>query len=93
MNPKQYLTRHCFFFFFAVVAFTATQAQQITVAAQPAQLNIRSSTEYSIRITLKPLSFKDDFVFTPALAEKTYPKPFISLTKINKPVKKTAGRF
>ena len=92
-RAKQYLTRFGFLFLFTATLFVALKAQPITIAGQPAQLDIRSAGEYSIRVTLKPVSFKDDFVFTPALAEKTYPPPFISLTSINKPFKKTTGRF
>lgn len=65
--------------------------QQVTAADQPAQLDIRVAGENSIRITLKPLSFKDNFPFHPALAERNYPTPGISLREINKTVKKQVG--
>ena len=48
----------------------AAFSQQITAAGEPAQLDIRSSGENSIRVTLKPLSFKDNFPFTPAVADR-----------------------
>src|SRR5688572_25962942 len=35
-------------------------AQQITAAGQPAQLDIRVAGEHSVRITLKPMSFRGD---------------------------------
>src|SRR5215207_8299645 len=66
-------------------------AQQITTAGQPAQLDIRAAGAHSLRITLKPLSFADDFPFTPALAERNYPAPAIRLREIQKPVKKKIG--
>ena len=83
-------------FFFILILITGcvtTQAQEIKVAGQPGQLDIRSAGENSIRITLKPLSFKDDFPFNPALAERDYPKSIISIRNINKTVKKSVGNL
>ena len=48
----------------------AAEAQPITAAGQPAQLDIRAAGEHSIRVTLKPVSFTDDFPINPALAER-----------------------
>ena len=92
-EAKQHLTRFGFLFLFILVLLVTAKGQQITIAGQPAQLDIRSAGEYCIRVTLKPVSFKNDFVFTPALAEKTYPPPVISLTSINGHLKKKAGKF
>lgn len=69
------------------------QAQQITVEGQPAQLDIRMAGEHSIRITIKPLSFKEDVPFSPALNNLKYPAPAISIRSINKIIKKTVGEF
>ena len=41
-------------------------AQAVTAAGQPAQLDIRVAGERSIRVTLKPLTFKEDFPVNPA---------------------------
>jgi alpha-glucosidase (family GH31 glycosyl hydrolase) len=68
-------------------------AQTITVNGQPAQLDIRTAAEAGIRITLKPINFPHDFAATPALSDRNYPSPFISLKSIDGPVKKTAGNF
>ena len=66
------------------VAATA-QAAEIRANNQPAQLDIRPAGEHSIRVTLKPLSFSADFPFTPALAEREYAAPAISLRRYRKP--------
>jgi alpha-glucosidase (family GH31 glycosyl hydrolase) len=71
----------------------ATQSHPITAGGQAGQLDIRSAGENSVRITLKPLSLKDDFPFNPALAEREYPKSFITLRSIDKTVKKSAGNL
>lgn len=81
---------------FLVVASIATTtfstyAQQITAAGQPAQLDIRQAAGNSIRVTLKPVSFKENFPFTPSLAERIYPAPALSLRTIDKQVKKKVG--
>src|SRR6185295_17173520 len=66
-------------------------AQTITAAGQPAQLDIRAAGEHSIRVTLKPIGFAGDFPFTPALAERTYPAPALSLREITAPVTAKMG--
>ena len=43
----------------------AAEAQAITAAGQPAQLDIRAAGESSLRVTLKPLSLTSDFPSTP----------------------------
>src|SRR6185369_14149246 len=39
----------------------------------------------------KPVSYTSDFPFTPAVAEKKYPAPVISLRSITKPVQRKVG--
>lgn len=68
-------------------------AQPITAAGQPAQLDIREASMNSIRVTLKPISFSDHFSFTPALAERIYPAPAISIRSIAQPIKKKIGNL
>lgn len=63
------------------------------MAGQPAQLDIRPAEEAGIRITLKPLGFSLDYPFTPAVVEKQYATPVISLREIRKPVKKKVGNL
>src|SRR5262245_35819369 len=67
------------------------QAAEIKTNNQPAQLDIRPAGARSIRVTLKPLSFKPDFPFTPALVEREYGPPVISLREISQPVKARVG--
>jgi hypothetical protein len=67
------------------------QAAEIRANNQPAQLDIRSAGDHSIRVTLKPVSFKPDFPFTPTLAEREYAAPMISLRKITEAVRSQVG--
>ena len=62
------------------------QAQQITAAGQPAQLDIRAAGEHSIRVTLKPVSFTRDLPPNPAIAERSYPAPALSVREVTRPV-------
>src|SRR5436309_10478796 len=66
-------------------------APPITAAGQPAQLDIRAAGEHSIRVTLKPIGFAGDFPFTPALAERSYPAPTVSLREIAAPATARVG--
>lgn len=74
-----------------ITACTAVHSQQLTVSGQPGQLDIRAAGEHSIRVTLKPVSFTENFPYTPALAERSYPSPSISVRAISKSIKKRVG--
>jgi hypothetical protein len=77
------------------VSAGAAQAQPITTAGQPAQLDVRAAGEHSLRITLKPLSMKEDFPVNPAIADRKYPPPALSLRELtgSKPIRKKIGRL
>ena len=75
----------------ALAAGSGTYAAEIRTAGKPARLDIRTAGEHSIRVTLKPTDFKEEFPFTPALAERTYAAPAISLQEIDQPVKAAVG--
>ncbi len=66
-------------------------AQQITAAGQPAQLDIRVAGERSVRVTLKPVSFKGEFPNNPALAERKYSPPVVSVRDLARPLRKRIG--
>ena len=56
-----------------LLSASAVRSQPITTAGQPAELVIRQAGDHSIRITLKPLSFREDEPFSPALADRPSP--------------------
>src|SRR5688500_16958414 len=94
MGPRTSTMRsvHRLVFLTAFLSIDATaSAQGITAAGQPAQLDIRVAGERSIRVTLKPLTFKEDFPINPAVARRTYPAPALRLRAITRPVVKTVG--
>ena len=66
-------------------------AAEITTLDQPAQLDIRAAGAHSIRVTLRPVAFDDTFPFTPALAERAYAAPVISLRGLDEPIKRQVG--
>lgn len=68
-------------------------AQPITTNNQPAQLNIRAAGDNSIRITLKPTSFTGDFPNTPALTDRQYAAPAISITSLTTTISKRIGQL
>jgi alpha-glucosidase (family GH31 glycosyl hydrolase) len=71
----------------------AAEAQQITADGQPAQLDIRAAGDHSIRVTLKPVSATSGLPINPALAERSYPAPALSLRAITRLTRKTIGTF
>ena len=67
------LRRFLYLYVIAAVGVpTAVHAQQITAAGQPAQLDVRAAGDVSIRVTLKPLGFRDEFPENPAIAQRAY---------------------
>jgi alpha-glucosidase/alpha-D-xyloside xylohydrolase len=77
--------------FGALAVAAASNAVGIEINNQPAQLDIRAAGNHSIRITLKLVSFKGDFPFTPALAKREYAAPTISLREITAAVTSKVG--
>jgi alpha-glucosidase (family GH31 glycosyl hydrolase) len=69
----------------------AGEAHRITAAGQPAQLDVRAAGERSIRVTLKPISLKEDFPANPAVVPRPYPAAALSLREIAAPVRRTIG--
>jgi len=74
-----------------LAAALASRAAEIKVAGEAGQLEIRAAGEHSIRVTLKPDSFRPEFPFSPALAERDYGAAVISLREISQPVKARVG--
>ena len=90
MNMYQFKT---FLLLILVNSFNFVKSQDLVFNDQPFQLDIRKAGEKSIRITLKPVNFPENFPLNPALLEKKYPKPEISLKAINGSVKRQVGNF
>ena len=83
--------RHIVVIAMLLTSTVSGQGQQITAAGQPAQLDIRAAGDSSLRITLKPLAFKAEFPETPAIVDRKYPAPAISVRELTKPVQRTIG--
>ena len=66
-------------------------AQTIIAAGQPAELNIRTAGDASIRITLKPLTYTEDFPFSPAVAKRAYAEPVISVRTLANTLRRKVG--
>lgn len=79
-------------FLFGLIASPAVaSAQGLTAAGAPAQLDVRAAGEHSVRVTLKPASFKDDFPDNPAIAPRPYPAAALRLRELTVPVRKKIG--
>lgn len=68
-------------------------SQELVIAGKPSQLNIRKAAENSVRITLKPLSYKEEYPSNPALSDKVYDKPFVSLRSLDIPQNTESGNI
>ena len=96
MNRRKYFTSNLYKFLLMGCLLwgnSSLQAQIIKTAGEPAQLDIRVAGDNSIRVTLKPISYKDNFPFNPGVAERSYPSPVISLRKGSNVVNKQVGKL
>jgi alpha-glucosidase/alpha-D-xyloside xylohydrolase len=75
----------------ALVGAARVDAQSITAAGEPAQLDVRAAGERSLRITLKPVGFKAEFPENPAVVARRYAAPALSLRAVTQPVRRTIG--
>ena len=75
----------------SLVTAAAAEAQQISAAGEPAQLDIRAAGERSIRVTLKPLTFKPPFPEHPAIADREHRAPAVSVRTLAAPLQRTVG--
>src|SRR5262245_60882827 len=67
-------------------------AQQITAADQPAQLDVRPAGARSIRVTLKPISFRANYPARHAVVDLPYAAG-LSLREVTQPVKRKIGNL
>ncbi|MDH3719609.1 MAG: hypothetical protein OES79_15920, partial [Planctomycetota bacterium] len=61
-----------------------------------ARLDIRAAGEAAVRVTIRPIDSKQAFPYTPALIQRDYPKPVITLQKLDsnfKPRKAKVGHL
>ena len=61
-----------------------------------ARLDIRAAGEAAVRVTIRPIDSKQEFPYTPTLIEREYPKPVITLRKLDsnfKPRKEKVGHL
>ena len=90
-SPRRHLLQRVAILLVALVGATRVDAQSVTAAGEPAQLDVRAAGERSIRITLKPVGFKDAFPVDPAVVARRYPTPALSLREVARPVHATIG--
>jgi len=75
----------------ALLPAGSLSAQPILTAGAPAQLLVREAGAHSIRITLKPLSDTAGLPYSPALLDRFYPTPALSINELSAPVHKSVG--
>ncbi|MEO7457709.1 MAG: TIM-barrel domain-containing protein [Gemmatimonadaceae bacterium] len=75
----------------ALLASRDAFAQQIAAAGKPARLDVRAAGAHAVRITLEPVALRGALPFSPAVAERVYPAPALSVTSLVKPLRRTIG--
>lgn len=81
------------FIFISVTVLCFPQANQVMTAGLPGVLKIWSVENNSVRITLMPAELKGKLPDNPALDERIYSAPVLSIETINKPVKRKVGNL
>lgn len=90
MTRRHYVLAIVFIATAALLA-SASNAAPLITAGQPGQLDVCAAGANSVRVTLKPVNVEERFPFTPALVERDYPDPVISLRDIDAPVRRQVG--
>ncbi len=78
---------------FLTIFFCHSQAQELTAGNQPAQLDIRAVGDDAIRVTLKPIRFKDSYPYTPAVVESLDSTTLLHLRYLDKTIRKNIGHL
>ena len=78
---------------FTIPYFCFSQAGLIKSGDIPAVLRISSAEKNSVRITLLPKDIENKIPDNPALDERTWPLPAISLETLSNPVRKKVGNL
>jgi alpha-glucosidase/alpha-D-xyloside xylohydrolase len=68
-------------------------AQQITTAGVPGRLTVRTAGDRAVRVTLAPVTYKREFPFSPAVAERSYGRPVVDLRSVTSPVRRRVGQL
>src|SRR5688572_14758699 len=84
--------KYIFIIGFLLAGSCWAHAQQLMVAGRPSQLTIRKVGQKSLRITLKPINYLKDFPSSPALVERKYGTPIVSI-KDGKSLTANSGNF
>ena len=63
----------------------------ILSAGKPARLDVRAGGDHSVRVTLGPVDAADGLPYTPALVERAWPAPALSLRSIDGTVERQVG--
>src|SRR5262245_48100118 len=88
------LLRHaCTIALAALATAGPTFAQQLTTGGQPAQLEVRAAGDRAVRISLRPISVGDTVFATPALVDRRYPAPALSIRSLTRPVQAKVGNM
>jgi alpha-glucosidase (family GH31 glycosyl hydrolase) len=78
---------------FLWAAARSAAGQGLTAVGRPAQLDVRVAGAASIRVTLRPIETPDSMLATPALAERRYDAPAISIRAVTAPLRRRVGKL
>src|SRR4051794_30277020 len=90
-SPRRRVLQRVALLFVVLLGARRVDAQAVTAAGQPAQLDVRAAGEHSVRITLKPLSVRDEFPVNPAIVARRYAAPALSLRVVAQRVSQKVG--
>ena len=90
-SPRRRVLQRVAILLVALVGAARVDAQSITAAGEPAQLDVRVAGERSIRITLKPVGFKDDVPGHPAVVDRRVPGAGAQSSRARAPVHAKVG--
>jgi len=90
-SPRRRVLQRVAILLVVLLGARRVDAQAVTAAGQPAQLDVRAAGERSVRITLTPLSVRGEFPVNPAIVARRYAAPALSLRAVTQPVRRKVG--
>jgi alpha-glucosidase/alpha-D-xyloside xylohydrolase len=68
-------------------------AQGMMVAGRPSRLDVRAAGSASVRVTLVPLGYRRELPYSPAVVDRPFAEPAITVATLPRPVRRRVGQL
>ncbi|WP_340114545.1 glycoside hydrolase family 31 protein [Maribellus mangrovi] len=93
MKKKIGLFFPAYFLSYLLLILLSSCGQRLEILDQEVRLNVRETGDHSVRITITPTDFENEFPYTPALIEREYSGTSFRITKLGRTMNKKVGNM